>query len=80
MHDKLVKKRFGWWVEDKREALGLSRTELADLSGLTAYQVSKIEAGVNLPYGERMLKLLIALGADDEKGMLREIVERMGER
>lgn len=80
MHDNIVKKRFGWWVQDKREAMGLTRTQLADMCELNVYQISKIEVGTNLPYGERMIRLLIALGVDDECGALREILKKMEEK
>lgn len=80
MHDKIVKKRFGWWVQDRREALGLTKSDIVERTGLTYEQVGKIERGVHIPYGERMLKLLIALDVDEQPGLLREIVERMGEK
>lgn len=55
---------FGQAVHDRRTALGLSQTELADLAGMTQPGISRIELGGTVPTLPLLSKLARAMRSD----------------
>jgi len=58
------KKLFAERLAEKRQAVGLSREQLAEKSGLSARGIIKWERGERLPGSEELARLCLALGAD----------------
>lgn len=52
---------FGERLRDQREALGLSRHNVADQIGMTHIAIRSIENGLSVPSFETVLRLAVAL-------------------
>ena len=57
----LVNDNFGFWLQQEREKIGLSQSDLARLSGLNRAVISKVENNVSDPTPETLSTIARAL-------------------
>lgn len=83
---------FGEWVKDHRQRLGLSRTDLAGLVGVTHEYVRMIELGLRNPSTPLRISLVVCLNDEESlsdvifkslenvKGTRQEVADLLADR
>ncbi len=59
--NKMIDKRIGKRIKERREALGLTQEQFAEKTGLTTNYISTIERGASFPRYEKLITILNAL-------------------